>query len=145
MARFTTASITPPSPRPGAHLARIVKAKERVSGNGNPMLLMTARFPGDEELGFVITFVAAAAKLVSNFCRSIELELPQGDGVEVEIRPGDVLGRYFYPLVEADEDGTPRITRFLSKSEALAINPGLATVKLEPQTPRSLKPIGGML
>jgi hypothetical protein len=107
------------------------------------MLIMKARFPAGEQLGFVITFVPKAAKLVGYFCRSIELELPEDDGVEVEIRPADVLGRYFYPVVELDGDGAeavPKITRFLSRAEALAANPKLGAVQLQAQVPRTLRP-----
>jgi hypothetical protein len=119
-------------------VARIVKAKERTSSNGNSMLVMTARFPGGEELGFVLTFVPKAVALIGYFCRSARLTLPQGEGIEVEICPDDVLGRYFYPVAELDSDGTPRITRFLSREEALALNPGIASAKLEPQDSRIL-------
>jgi hypothetical protein len=143
MARFTTTSLTAPAPPPGVHVAKIIRAKEKLSEAGNTVLLLQAQFPGGEELSFAITFVERAAKLVAYFCRSIDLELPHGEGFEVEIKPADVLGRYFYPLVEADADGTPRITRFLSRSEALAARPELAGVQLQPQTPRALKALTG--
>ena len=110
------------------------------------MLIMTAKFVDHSELGFVITFVERAAKLVSFFCRSCELELPEGAGVEVEIRPEDVEGRIFYPVVELDGDGleaVPKITRFLSKTEAIAANPAIAQVKLQSQSPRTLRAING--
>src|SRR6516162_9075878 len=102
MARFTTASLAPPAPAHGVHVAKIIRAKEKISESGNTMLLMQAQFPGGEQLGFAITFVPKAAKLVGYFCRSIELELPKEEGVEVEIKPSDVLNRYFYPVVELD-------------------------------------------
>jgi hypothetical protein len=57
MARFTTAPLPPPPPKPGAHVARISAAKEKISENGNPMLILSARFPDGAELGFIITFV----------------------------------------------------------------------------------------
>lgn len=138
MARFVTASLPPAAPRPGVHVARIIRAKEKTSENGNPVLRMTARFPDQTELSFAVTFVPNAAKLVGFFCRSCELELPKGDGVEVEISPADVQGRIFYPVVELDGEGleaSPKITRFLSRSEALAINPALGKIALQPQQP----------
>jgi hypothetical protein len=143
MARFTITSLAPPAPPPGVHVAKIIKAREKTSEAGNTVLLMTAQFLQGEQLGFAITFVEKAAKLLGYFCRSLELELPGEKGVEVEIKPSDVEGRYFYPLVEADEDGTPRITRFLTRSEALVQNPAIAEVKLQPQVPRILKPVAG--
>jgi hypothetical protein len=48
---------------------------------------MSGRFIGGEELSFVITFVEKAAKLVTYFCRSAELELPKEDGVEAYRSP----------------------------------------------------------
>lgn len=146
MARFVTAALPPPAPQPGVHVARIVKAKERVSEAGNTMLIMTAKFLDHSELGFVITFVPKAAKLVGFFCRSCGLELPEGAGVEVEIRPEDVEGRVFYPVVELDGDGleaTPRVTRFLSRAEALSVNPKLAEIRVQEQSPRTLRAVNG--
>jgi hypothetical protein len=150
MARFTIASLSPSAPRPGIHVAKIITAREKLSEAGNAMLMMIARFPAGEQLSFAITFVPKAAKLVGYFCRSIELELPKNEGAEVEIRPADVLGRYFYPVVELDGEGleaVPKITRFLSRSEALAARPELAHITLRPQAPLALKPIigGGQL
>jgi hypothetical protein len=87
MVRFTTAPLQPRGPSPGVHVARIIKAKEKTSQNGNAMLVMSGRFIGGEELSFVITFVEKAAKLVTYFCRSAELELPKEDGVEAYRSP----------------------------------------------------------
>lgn len=146
MAKFITASLPPPTPNLGVHVARIVKAREKVSDAGNAMLVMVARFADLSELGFVVTFVPKAARLVGFFCRSCDLELPKGDGIEVEIRPGDVLGRIFYPVVELDGEGleaVAKITRFLSRAEALAANPKLAEIQLQPQASRVLKLING--
>jgi hypothetical protein len=144
MARFTTTSLAPPPPSAGVHVAKIIRARERTSEAGNTMLVMQAQFSAGEQLGFIITFVPRAAKLVGYFCRSTELELPTDQGVEVEIKPSDVLGRYFYPLVELEGEGVeavPKITRFLSRSEALAARPELAGVQLHPQPPRALTPL----
>jgi hypothetical protein len=145
MARFVTASLPPPPPKPGVHVARIIRAREKVSENGNPVLRMTARFPDHTELDFAITFVERASKLVGFFCRSCGLELPKGEGVEVEIRPTDVEGRIFYPAVELDGEGlesVPRITKFLSRAEALAINPALAEIRIQEQQPVALPVVG---
>jgi hypothetical protein len=146
VARFTTAQLPPPLPKPGVHAARIVKATEKTSEAGNTVLRMTARFVDLSELSFAVTFVERAAKLIGFFCRSCELELPEGAGVEVEIRPEDVAGRIFYPLFEMDGDGidaVPRITKFLSRSEAVTANPAIAQLKLQPQSPRVLRAVNG--
>jgi hypothetical protein len=138
VARFTPTSLPPPAPAPGVHVARIVRAKEKVSEAGNAMLVMTVRFADLSELGFIITFVERAARLVTYFCRSCELVMPEG---ELEIRPADVEGRIFYPVVELDGEGleaVPKITRFLDRQTALAANPRLADIKLGPQQPLAL-------
>jgi hypothetical protein len=146
MGRFTTAPLPPPAPPAGIHVAKIIRAKETLSEAGNSVLRMQARFPGGEELPFAITFVPQAARVVGFFCRSLDLELPGGDGVEVEIKPADVLGRYFFPVVEIDGQGVEavaKIVRFLSRTEAIAARPELAGIKLQSQTPHTLKPITG--
>jgi hypothetical protein len=139
MARFITSKLTPGAPASGVHVAKIIKAREKVSEAGNSMLVMQAQFPGGEQLGFVITFVPKAAPLVGYFCRSAGLGLPKETGVDVEIFPADVLGRYFYPAIEIDADGVPKIVRFLSRAEALAANPEIARIQIQPQLPRALK------
>jgi hypothetical protein len=146
MARFTTVSLAPPAPPPGVNVAKVVKAREKTSEAGNTVLLMTAKFPQGEELSFALTFTEATRKVVTYFCRSLELELPKDEGIEIEVKPSDVEGRYFYPVVELDGQGfeaVPRITRFLSRSEALATRPELAGVVLQPQAPRVLGPVAG--
>jgi hypothetical protein len=151
MARFITSELTPGAPAAGVHVAKIIKAREKISEAGNTVLLMQAQFPQGEQLSFAITFVERAWKLIGHFCRSAELKLPQDTGIEVEIRPADVLGRYFYPLVELEGDGleaVPKITRFLSRTEAIAANPEIARIQIQPQPPRALKavsPQGGRL
>ena len=145
MARFTTAPLSPPAPPVGVHIARVTKARERISEAGNTVLLMTAQFPQGEQLGFAITFVEQAVKLIGYFCRSAELELPKEAGVEVEIKPADVEGRYSYPVVEYDGEGleaVAKITRFLSRAEAITANSKLSEIKVQ-QTSRALKPISG--
>jgi hypothetical protein len=50
--------------------------------------------------------------------------------------------------VELDGDGlnaTAKITRFLSRAEALALSPELTKVRLGPQSARALKPVGDRL
>ena len=104
MARFTIEDPPAPPPSPGAHVARIIRAKEKTSTAGHPMLIMTARFADLSELGFVITFAPTTGKIVSYFCRSAELTMPPGGTGEAEILPEDVPGRHFYPFVEYDRD-----------------------------------------
>jgi hypothetical protein len=58
-----------------------------------------------------------------------------------------VLNGYIYVIIEADGDGAPKITRFLSRSEALAQNPKLAQIQLQAQLPIVLPAVrnGGQL
>jgi len=140
MARFTTARVEPPV-APGAYAARIVKAREKTSEAGNQMLLMTARLSTGAEIPFVVTFAPSqkSAKLVAYFARSLDLIIPEGEAVEIELLPQDVLNRAFYPQIELDDEGQAKIVRFLSRQEAVAINPKIAEIRLRPQSPRQLQ------
>ena len=142
MARFTTAPPEPLPPPAGVHVCKIVEAKERTSQNGNAVLAMRLRFPGGEELSPLITFAESTRKIVGYFARSAGLILPTEPDVECEILPGDVLNRYLFVEVVYD-DGTPRVARYLSRDEALAVNPRLVEIRVQPQEPRILKPLGG--
>jgi hypothetical protein len=140
MARFTTAKLQPPI-QPGAYFARIVRARERISETGNSMLLLTAQLSTGAELPFVVTFAQSqrSAKLVAYFARSLDLIIPDGEGVEAEILPQDVLDRAFYPQIELDDEGQAKIVRFLSRQEAVAINADIEKIRLRPQVPRALR------
>jgi hypothetical protein len=146
MARFTTAKLEPPVAA-GVYVARIVKAREKTSEAANQMLVMTARLSTGAEIPFVVTFAASrkSAKLVAYFARSLDLIIPEDEGIEIELLPQDVLDRVFYPQIELDNDGQPRIVQFLSRQEAIAINPQIAEVRLRPQSPRQLRPVNGGL
>jgi hypothetical protein len=146
MARFTTAKLEPPV-QPGAYVARVIKAREKTSEAGNQMLLLTARLSTGAEIPFVVTFAPSqkSAKLITYFARSLDLIVPEGEGVETELLPRDVLDRVFYPQIELDNEGQAKIMRFLAREEAIAINPEIAQIRLRPQSPRQLRPMTGDL
>jgi hypothetical protein len=91
-----------------------------------------------QRLPCVLTFVEPARKVVDAFCSSAGLIRPVEPDIEVELKPAHVLHRYVYFRIEQDEDGAPKITRFLDRAAALAANPALATVAIIPQEPLAL-------
>jgi hypothetical protein len=142
-----TFSTLPPQPLPippGVHLGKIVKAVEKVSERGNAMISMVIELPppGRERLPCILTFVEAARPVVNAFCSSAGLLKPVEPDVQVELAAHHALGRYLYFKVEHDEDGAPKITRFITREAALLIDPSLAEVKIQPQIPVTLPIVG---
>jgi hypothetical protein len=97
------------------------------------MITMRLQLPNGKTLPSVLTFVERAEPVINAFCQSAELLRPTETGTEVELRPEHVLHRYVYFRFEHDEDGAPKITRFIDRRGALAANPRLADIKLGPQ------------
>jgi hypothetical protein len=130
MPRFTLPNLPAPSPLPGVHVARVLDVREKVSEAGNVVWSILARFPDKAELRFYVTFADSekSRKLVVFFARSLGLILPDAPGSAIELVPKDITGRLFYCAVELDQDGAPRITKFLERDTALAINPALAQI-----------------
>jgi hypothetical protein len=136
-------STLPPPPPPipaGVHLGKVVKATEKTSANGNQMISMTIELPPPDRqrIGCVLTFVGAAKPVINAFCASAGLPGPTAPDIQVELSAYHCLGRYLYFKVEQDEDGGPKITRFITREQALAINPKLAGVAIQPQAPVTL-------
>jgi hypothetical protein len=148
MPRFTNAAPLPPQIAPGIHSAKVLSATVGISPAGNETLKMRLTFPGGERITSVLTFVPAASRVISCFCDSAELIRPDGGAKEFDLTPPDVVGRYLYVVVASDPDPdtgdlVPRVTRFLTRAEALQRNPAIAQVKLQPQSPRILRAING--
>jgi hypothetical protein len=130
--------------RDGTYVAKVIQAKERLSENGNEMIVMQLQLSSGELLDCILTFVEAARPVINAFCRSAQLELPANQDVEMELIAADCLGRYLYVQItndtsQSDSDPIPRLTRFLTRETALLKNPALAKVTLRTQEPRRLK------
>jgi hypothetical protein len=145
MPRFTLPSLPAAAPKPGTHIARIAEIKERVSEAGNVVWSILARFVDKSELRFYVTFADSekSRKLVVYFARSLGLAVPDSPGAQIDFVPEDALGRLFYCEVTLDQDGAPRITKFLHRDSALALRPELAQIPVAAQPARTLKPFGG--
>lgn len=140
MPTFSTLPPQPPPIQPGVHLGKIVKAVEKVSERGNEMISMVIELPppGRERLPCILTFVEAAKPVINAFTQSAGLLRPSEPNVEVELSANHCLGRYIYFKLEHDEEGAPKISRFISRDAALLINPRLAEVAIQPQAPVTL-------
>jgi hypothetical protein len=138
MPTFRTLPPVETPPAPGIYVGKIIKALERTSENGNPMLILRLQLPDGKTLPSILTFVKAAEPVINAFCQSAELLRPSEPNIEVDLRPDHCLNRYIYFRLEHDEDGASRITRFIDRQAALAANPRLADIKLGPQQPLAL-------
>jgi hypothetical protein len=140
MSRFLTSSRLSAVIADGVYVLKVIKATEKVSERGNPMIVMTLSLQDGRSLGCVPTFVQAARPVINAFCESANLQRPPGDGVEVELSAKHCRGTYLYATIVNDggdlsSDPMPHVSRFLTREQALIKNPALAEIKLQPQTP----------
>lgn len=101
------------------------------------MIVMKLSIPDGRTVSSILTFVLAAQPVINAFCDSADLRKPAEANVAVHLSARDCLGRYVYIVVAIDTDGqtsaASKVTRFLKREEALAINPDLAKVTLREQ------------
>jgi hypothetical protein len=140
MPTFSTLAPQPSPVPPGVHLGKIVKAVEKMSERGNPMIVMTIELPppGSQRLPCVLTFCEQARRPIDAFCSSAGLIRPLEPDIEVELRSSHCLGRYLYFKVELDEDGGPKIVRFIDRDVAVQLNPALGAIAIQPRAPVTL-------
>jgi hypothetical protein len=142
MASFNTLPPAMPPIPAGVHVAKIISAKDKLSDAGNEMIVMKLMIPDGRTIGSVLTFVPAAQPVINAFCDSADLRKPAEADVGVDLFARDCLGRYVYVVVTVETDNrtgvAPKVTRFLKREEALAINPDLAKVPLREQAPLEL-------
>ena len=122
----------------GVYIFKIVQATERVSENGNEMLVMKLSLPDGRTIPTTITFVEKSRVLVNAFVESCELTKPPGNDVQTELRAEHVRGRYLYAVVVNDvsdpaSDPIPKIVRFISRETAILKNSSIADIQLQPQ------------
>jgi hypothetical protein len=146
MPRFTNPPPLPPQISDGVHVCKVLKARAGVSSNGNETLIMRLGTPSGERITSVLTFVERASRVISCFCDSAELTRPDGKEQQFELTPKDVTDRYLYVVVSSEPDPdtgdpVPRVVRFLTRTEALRRNPELEKIRLQPQSPRSLRTV----
>src|SRR6516165_7850750 len=137
MPRFLTRATTHDVIPDGVYVFKIVQATERVSENGNEMLVMKLSLPDGRTIPTTITFVEKSRVLVNAFVESCELTNPPGNDVETELRAEHVRGRYLYAVVVNDvsdpaSEPIPKIVRFISREAAILKNPSIADIQLQP-------------
>src|SRR5262245_6552678 len=104
MASFNTLPPRQPSIAPGIYVAKIVAAKEKISENGNDMLIFKLMIPDGRMIGSVLTFVPAAQPVINAFCDSAELHKPAEADVAVDLHAADCLNRYVYVTISVETD-----------------------------------------
>jgi hypothetical protein len=126
----------------GVYIGKIVSATEKVSEAGNDLISMRIVFPDGQSLPCCLTFVPQARAAINAFCDSAQLSKPADADIEVELTATHCKGRHIYVSVSNDPESngepSPRITRFLTREAALAANPALAKIILQPLEPIQL-------
>ena len=140
MARFHTSSNSTNNLLPaGVYMLKVSDCTETVSTNGSDMFkLKLATIPHDRHVYDYLVFNPNSFWVIADFCRSSGLELPD-DEADIDIYPNDCLLRVCYAELvhELGRDGKTRLSveRYLSRNEAIAINPALVRVNVPTGTP----------
>jgi hypothetical protein len=123
----------------GVYLAQVIKAEQtRAKSSGNEMLRLTLRTIQDGFLlNYYLVFNGKTDGLITQFCRHCEGELgfPEDPSIPFSLTAADVLHRLVFVDVEhdtsyADEPQAKiKLGGILSRTAALARNPGLANIK----------------
>ena len=129
----------------GVHLAQVVKAEQtRAKRSGNEMLRLTLRtLPDGYFLNYYLVFNGKSDGLITQFCHHCEGELspPEDPSVPFSLTAADALRRLVFVDVEHDTSyaGEPqakvKLGGILPRAKALALNPGLASIKLPANVP----------
>jgi hypothetical protein len=120
-------------------MLQVIDCTETVSTNGSDMFkLKLATIPHDRHVYDYLVFTPNSSWVIADFCRSSGLELPSQEA-DIDIYPNDCLLRVCYgELVhELGRDGKTRLSveRYLSRNEAITINPALVRVNVPAGTP----------
>ena len=123
----------------GVYLAQVVKAELTLAKrSGNEMLKLTLRtLPDGYLLNYYLVFNGTSDGLITQFCHHCEGELspPEDPSTPFSLTAADVLHRLVFVDVEHDASyaGEPqakvKLGGILSRAKALALNPGLASIK----------------
>src|SRR5215467_2118148 len=140
MARFHTSSDSNNNLLPaGVYMLKVIDCTETVSTNGSDMFkLKLATIPHDRYVYDYLVFNPNSFWVIADFCQSSGLELPDKEA-DIDIYPNDCLLRVCYAELvhELGRDGKTRLSveRYLSRKEAIGINPALAHVNVPTGTP----------
>jgi len=144
MARFHTSSDSNNNlPPAGVYMLKVIDCTETVSTSGSVMFkLKLATIPHDRYAYDYLVFNPNSFWVITDFCRSSGLELPDREA-DIDIYPSDCLLRVCYAELvhELGRDGKTRLSveRYMSRQEAVGINPGLARVSVPAGTPSPKK------
>jgi hypothetical protein len=142
MPTFTNSIVSSAIVPEGAHLCKVSKAVKKVSKSNNEMIVLQLEIPDARKLKAWLVFTPKMGWFINSFCESAELTRPRDEDAEILLEPKHCLGRYCYVSVkhEEDENGEPRakVTRFLTREEAITRNPELQKIQRHPQSPVEL-------
>lgn len=136
MPRFSPTKLLRDAPPDGVHIFRIAKVVEKTSERtGYPLLVMTLETPEFKRITSVLTFCEQAKAVISAVCRSAGLIMPENPDVDVTLEAHHLLSRYIYGVIVSSagdllNDPEPRVTRFLTREQAIQKNPAIAQIPL---------------
>jgi len=138
MPSFTNSIVTSAIVPEGTHLCKVSKAVKKVSKSSNEMIVLGLELPDQRRLKAWLVFTPKMSWYIVSFCESAELGRPNDKDAEIILEPKHCLNRYCYVLVKHEEDDggelRAKVTRFLTREEALERNPDLLRIRIEPQT-----------
>jgi hypothetical protein len=140
MARFlTSTNATNSLPPSGAYMLQVIDCTETVSTNGSDMFgLKLAIIQHDRYVYDFLVFNPNSFWVIADFCRSSGLELPE-KAMDIDIYPNDCMLRVCYAKLvhEVGKDGKTRLSvaRYITRRQALGINPALAQISAPENAP----------
>ena len=120
-------------------MLQVIDCTETVSTKGSDMFkLKLTTVPHDRYVYDYLVFHPKAAWVITDFCRSSGLELPDHEA-DVDIHPNDCLSHVCYAELvhQVGRDGKTQLSveRYVSRNEAIAINPALVRLNVPSGTP----------
>jgi hypothetical protein len=104
--------------------------------------LKLTTIPHDRYVWDYLVFSDRSLWAIEDFCRSAGLQLPQEES-DVNLNPRDCAGRICYAelIHETGRDGKTRLKRerYVTRPEALKLNPALLKIELPSDAPRPKK------
>jgi len=140
MARFHTSSDSNNNLlSPGVYMLKVIDCTETVSRNGSSMFkLKLVTMLHDRHVYDYLVFNPNSFWVIADFCRSSGFELPDREA-DIDIYPNDCLLRVCYAELvhELGRDGKTRLSveRYMSRQQAIGINPALVRVDVPAGTP----------
>jgi hypothetical protein len=135
---------------PNAYILQCINCTETVSSKGSQMfklqLTTIGTVPNDRWVYDFLVFHPNSDWVIQDFCRSAGLEVPIQEA-DIGLKPDDCILRVCYAKLvhERGRDGKTRLAveRYITRQEAIKLNPDLAGIALPKNAPaaKKLRPV----